>query len=311
MREMVLNHASVDAPEQDRETVVGWLVGLSIGMQQLIANGAASARLRTSKELGETCCLPGYTLLDALHGVRTAGYRDEYRSLARLITKPPLLREIAADVRDRFLGAEGVSVVGEDGDPLVLCAIADWIAVGLPSAPCWDRDSLTVEFYELLPDASLSPASESIDNLTRRCHAGPIAERHRKKLAHGSDPTSLWRDRHLCFPDLAFGPGVEANLRRYATNFSTVVGKLMDIHEAATKWKERGGPAPPWRTMVTDESQSLAPTQRNARRFRSHRGTTELFTWHARFGRGGRIHLRFDGDTREVEIGYIGPHLPM
>ena len=311
MREMVLNHASVNAPEQDRATVVEWLVDLSVGMQELVAGSVASAQLRTSKDLHETRCLPDYSLRDALHGVLRAGYRDEYRSLLRLITKPPLLRDTAADVRDRFLGAEGVSVAGEDGAPLVLCAIADWVAVGLPSAPCWDRDRLTVEFNELLPDESLAPALESIDSLTRSCHAGPIAERHREKLAYGSDPASLWRDRRLCFPDLAFGPGVEADLQRYATYFSTVVGRLMDIHEAAARWKEQGGPAPPWRTKVTDESRGLAPTQLNARRFRSYRGATELFTWHARFGKGGRIHLRFDADTREVEVGYIGPHLPM
>ena len=311
MREMVLNHASVDAPEQSREAVVDWLVDLAAGIQELIANSVTSRDLRTSRELHETRCLPNYSLYDAVQGVRDAGCVDEYRSLARLVGKSPLLRDMASDVRDRFLGAEGVSVAGEDGAPLVLCAIADWVAVGLPSAPCWDRDRLTVEFNELLPDESLAPASESIDSLTRSSHAAPIAERHREKLAYGSDPASLWRDRRLCFPDLAFGPGVEADLQRYATYFSTVVGRLMDIHEAAARWKEQGGPAPPWRTKVTDESQSLAPTQLNARRFRSHSGTIELFTWHARFGKGGRIHLRFDADTREVEIGYIGPHLPM
>ena len=39
-------------------------------------------------------------------------------------------------------------------------------------------------------------------------------------------------------------------------------------------------------------------------------GTRETFEWHARFG-DGRIHLRFDPQSREVEIGYIGPHLPL
>ena len=28
----------------------------------------------------------------------------------------------------------------EDGEPLVLCAITDWIAVGFPSDPVWDSD---------------------------------------------------------------------------------------------------------------------------------------------------------------------------
>ena len=47
------------------------------------------------------------------------------------------------------------------------------------------------------------------------------------------------------------------------------------------------------------------------RRFRSHLGVRELFEWHARFGNSGRIHLRWDPKSREVEIGYIGNHLPL
>lgn len=311
MREMVLNHASVWAAGQRRESVVGWLADLSAGLQKLIDEEVASAQLRTHKELHETPCLPDYSLLDAILGVRAAGYRDEYLSLARLASKSPLLRDTAADVQGRFLGAEGVSLSGEEGDPLVLCAITDWIAVGLPSAGSWDCDCLTVEFDELLPDETFSSTSELIDNLTRSQHAAPIGERHRERLARGGDPASLWRDKHLWFPDIAFGPGVESNLQDCAAHFGTVVGKLIDINAAAAEWKVQGGPAPLWRSKVTDESPSLARKHRNARRFRSHRGTIERFTWHARFGRGGRIHLRFDAEVREVEIGYIGRHLPI
>ena len=47
-----------------------------------------------------------------------------------------------------------------------------------------------------------------------------------------------------------------------------------------------------------------------ARRFKSVNGEPMLFAWHARFGRGARIHLRFDARTRQIEIGYIGVHLP-
>ena len=49
---------------------------------------------------------------------------------------------------------------------------------------------------------------------------------------------------------------------------------------------------------------------REARRFKSVNGEPMLFAWHARFGRGARIHLRFDARTRQIEIGYIGVHLP-
>ena len=52
------------------------------------------------------------------------------------------------------------------------------------------------------------------------------------------------------------------------------------------------------------------PSLRKARRFRSADGERHLFEWHARFGSGMRIHLRFDPRTLEIEIGYVGRKLP-
>ena len=74
-----------------------------------------------------------------------------------------------------------------------------------------------------------------------------------------------------------------------------------------------GGATPRWKCNVTPESDSVMnnATLRESRRFGSHYGTRELFEWHARFGSGGRIHLRFNPHAREVEIGYIGQHLPL
>ena len=70
---------------------------------------------------------------------------------------------------------------------------------------------------------------------------------------------------------------------------------------------------PQWGSNVTSESKSVmkTPKLRDARKFRSRKGSSELFMWHARFGNSGRIHLHFEASTYEVEIGYIGPHLPL
>ena len=81
--------------------------------------------------------------------------------------------------------------------------------------------------------------------------------------------------------------------------------------DAVDAWRD--GAAPPWTCKVTPESDRVMshPSLREARRFRSGDGTPVLFEWHARFGSGGRIHLRFDASVREVEIGYVGGHLPL
>ena len=308
---MILNHASLFAPDSDQRCISAWLKDVAGGMGQLVREGVAQTNLRMERSQHETLCLPGYSLHDAYQGLRSRGFRDEYLFLVRLVTKVPLWSEGAEDLQDRLLLSEE-QTLGDRGAPLVLCAMVDGIAVGFPSRPVWDCDRVTVGFIELLPDASPEETSEEVDQLTRAAHAGPICERHRDRLRAGSTPATLWEYREEVFPNLLFGPGVEADLKEYASLFQTIVGKLVDLDRSAGEWKAEGGPAPRWRTKVTpeDADQMKNAAFRATRRFPSHDGARRTFEWHARFGSSGRIHLRFDRQSREVEIGYIGPHLP-
>ena len=313
MREMILNHASVFAPNSDRSSISQWLKDVTRGMGQLVRDNAARNNLRMNQGLQETWCLPDYSLWDAFQGLRGSGSRDEYLFLVRLVTRVPLLAETEEDVKDRFLACEEQILPQGDGDPLVFCAIVDGIAVGFPTKPIWDCNRITVRFNELLPDGSIEETSDEIDQLTRATHADPICERHRVRLRAGSNPVSLWENREEIFPNLAFGPGVEANLKDFANLFPTILGKLVALDQSAGEWQIKGGPVPPWKTKVTPESDPVMedPKLRDARKFQSYLGRREMFEWHARFGSSGRIHLRFDPVSREVEIGYIGPHLPL
>ena len=313
MREMVLNHASVLVPNASRDEIADRLKDLAAGMGQLVAGKVVRIGLRSRGHMHETFCSPGYSLYEAYQDLRRSGHREEFRFLVGLSVKAPLLHDVEECLEGRFRACEERTLPLDDGEPLVLCAIADWIAVGFPSEPIWDRDRITIRFNELLPDETIEEASEEIDQLTRSAHAGPICDRHRERLLAGSDPLTLWENRKTVFPHLVFGPDVEGNLKDQAYLFSTIVWKLKDLDRSAREWRDVGGPAPPWKTKVTPESTVKMKNRsfREARRFRSHGGTRETFEWHARFGDGGRIHLRFDPDSRKVEIGYIGPHLPL
>lgn len=309
MREMVLNHASLGSPDQ--HTAVGWLKEVTVGMTMLVRDEIAEPTLRMRQSHAEILCLSNWSLWDALQELRKGGARDEHLFFARLTSKVPLLCDIDHEVADRFRACEATTLPPEDGEPLVLCAITDDIAVGFPSAPVWDCDQLTIHFDELLPDGSIGEASEIIDNLTRSAHVQPICERHRAGLRDQfTTAAALWNGKEQAFPNLIFGPEVEGHLSSL-NDLQVVVKRLASLNESASEW--RGGPMPTWKSKVTPESQSVMddPRLREARRFRSHRGTRELFEWHARFGSGGRIHLRFDPSSLEVEIGYIGLHLPL
>lgn len=313
MREMILNHASLFAPDSDRHSISTWLKDVAVGMSQLVSEGVVHASLRTAKHPSDTLCLADYTYFDACIDLQRSNHRDEYVFLMRMASKYPLLDDVGEEVRDRFLGCQELKLADKDGEPLVLCAINDGIAVGFPSTPTWDSDRLTVEFEELLAGETIGQASEEIDQLTRAGHAYGICDRHRDRIRVPNDPKTLWEERRELFPGLIFGPGVQDNLRTCANRLSTVAAKLLDLDRSAQEWRVAGGPAPSWRTKVTPESEGLKrfPKLLAARRFQSHIGSRELFEWHARFGSGGRIHLRFDPRSREVEVGYIGNHLPL
>ena len=243
MREMVLNHASLHAP--DRHTAVEWLKDVTSGMTLLILHKVTESTLRMSRSLHETHCMPAWSLWDALLELRKAGALEEYLFLVRLSTKVPLLSDSAQDVVDRFLGCEAKVLPPEDGAPLVMCAITDGIAVGFPFDG-WDRDQLSVSFNEMVDDESIGEASETVDNLTRSAHARSICERHRPDPLQCKDSAELWGTREKRFPNLKFGPEVESHLRVLgAAVLQTVIKRLRSLDKWAGEGRTIGSTATP------------------------------------------------------------------
>ena len=313
---MVLNHASLSSGGP-REAV-RWLGGMARGMAGLVGAGVVERVLRTAKAATEIPAHAGWSLFDCYQGLRQAGLRDEHVFLLRLTSKTPLLTEVAEDIKSRFLDCGALdcdtrALSSEEGEPLVLCAVSHAVAVSFPSEAVWDRDRLTVRFNELLPNGELGEAEEEIDNLARPGHSAPILGRHREALYRQcSSGLEMWVHRRQVYPHLLFGPDVEAQIERMdAGLLSVVMNRLAQLNEATGEWE--AGPAPSWPCKVTPENEKTMANRRlrQARTFRSTTGTRQTFEWHARFGSGGRIHLRFEAKARVVEIGYIGRHLPL
>ena len=108
---------------------------LAEGIQRLLEARVVQRSLRTARNLYDTQCLPGYSLFDAYLELRSREYREEFRLFMGLNDRQPLQIEIGPDMEDRFLACEEQTLPAPDGEPLVLCAIADWIAIGFPSEP--------------------------------------------------------------------------------------------------------------------------------------------------------------------------------
>lgn len=315
MREMVLNHLSVNAPDSSLIQINQWLNDLVCGMSQLIKYNVAANYFRIAKDMHEIQCLVDYSLLDVCRELRKQHRSEESLLFMKLASKYPLLHDLESHISDRYWGCDARALPKTDQQPFILCAIANFIAIGFPSKPDWNCDKLIVQFDELLPDdaATIICVSEEIDQLTRSVHSESIIERNRRCFLKSANSDELWKQRAAIFPHLGFGLGVEQNLKRHSNWYFTIVRKLMDLDRSARDWHVEGGPVPKWTTKVTQESNSVLSNDklRRARMFCSSRDTSELFDWHARFGSGGRIHLRLDAATKQVEIGYIGPHLPL
>ncbi len=294
-------------------TAAGWLKGVVQGVADLVDGRVVTKSLRTRVPFSQIPLGAGVSLQDRMYQMLAVGYREEALFLMRLGARYPLLDDLSDEAVDRFLGCEILGLEADDGEPLVLCAHLDWIAVGVPSTEAWDRDRLTVRFKEMLPDGTMRAVAERIDHLARPGHAVLIRGRHLEQMQKGLDVQTFWGAHHNAFPHLAFGPDVERQISALARVFPTVARRLAELDVAAAEWSERGGPAPRWQSEVSPESPSVMknPRLRRERIFRSVQGGTALFEWHARFGNVGRIHLRFTASSREVEIGYIGPHLPL
>ena len=311
MREMVLNHASL--PGYSKRQASDQLMDLVRGMARLVSSSVAMSSLRTTRPIHEIACDEQNSFFDIWILLRANGAVEEFRFLMGLTTKTPMLTELGEDVRGRFLACEEQTLRQEDGKPLLLCALTNWIAVGFPKEP-WDNDSIVVRFEELLPNDAVRIEEEMVDYLGRRDHADAIVRRHAENTRAGFDVQLLWEQREVAFPYLQFGPDVREHLEDVNPgHIHTVLRRLAELHASAERWRDSGEAAPLWSCKVTGESQSVRnnPSLREARRFRSNSGEGELFLYHARYGNSGRIHLRWDRSGYLVEIGYIGRHLPL
>ena len=301
---MVLNHASLVSP--DEHTCLRWLQDLAIGMSTLSGQRIVRNALHSSRPLLETLCLPDYSFFNAILELPTTA-RDERVYLLSLITNTPLLQGLAPEVKDQFLRCETHPMPPDDGEPLLLCALQGWIAVGFPSSSDWERDEISITFRELQHDGEWEEVQEVVDHLASSSHSAAICERHALRTRNGS-PEEQWEKRDAVFTCLRFGRDVEHNIRSQQTLLPRILDKLHSLNEDAAAWQVTGGTMPQWSRHVTPEH----PSVRHLRVFMSYTGEHRVFEWHARYSNGsngGRIHFRVEADTRTIEVGYIGPHL--
>ena len=294
---------------------VGYLPELARGIAQLERSQVVLKSLRMAHSPHQLLLRDGRSLFDAFRECGRHGWREESQYLMSLSARVPIGVGLRGHVRDRMQLSEMPGLRREEGEVLLVCALCEWISVSLPCESLWDSDTLTIDFLELLSDDSFVRVSNSVDNIARSEHAKLIIMRVRLQLQIAcSDAASLWEQRTAMFPHLVLGPDVRKDLSALNPGLiGTVINRLAELDRTANDWTEQKDSSPPWRCKVTPESRSVMdhPQKASTRHFRSVHGGRRSFYWHARFGSGGRIHIRFDQETFEIEVGYIGMHLPL
>ena len=301
---MVLNHVSLASP--NKHTCLHWLQDLAVGMSTLSGQRVVRNILHSSRPLHEVLCLPGWSFSNAIVELPPIA-RDERVYLLSLITNAPFGVGLTPVVKDQFLRCETYPMPPDDGEPLLLCALLGWVAVGFPSSSNWEHDAINITFRELLANDEWEETQETIDHLASSLHSAAIYDRHYTRTRNGS-PEEQWEKRDAVFTYLRFGRDTEHNIGSQQSLLPRIIDKLHSLNKDAATWQVTGGTMPQWSRHVTPEHASV----RHLRVFMSYTGEHRLFEWHARYSNGsngGRIHFRVEADTRTIEVGYIGPHL--
>lgn len=318
MRQFVLNHASLVAESQ--ADVVPLLKDVVEGMAILVKKNVADAILHSDNP--QIRCPAPLPLIDFIWSDTLEIEKELKIFLSKIISKISTFDNLEENYKDRFIGCDylsssssegrSISLTPDEGAPLVLCAVTDWIATGFATND-WDCKQIEVHFNEIQDDSSFENVYEFVDNLTRQCHASYIIKNHCDKIQSALSIDTFWNYKFSAFPSLRFGYDVEKHISNLQVRYlSPLIKKLASLDQSCEQWKKEDLDFPKFNCKVSKESESVRnnPNLYNLRVFASSDGSRKFFEWHARFGSSGRIHFRILEDNKKIEIGYIGPHLP-
>lgn len=307
MRELVLNDACLPGGALSVPEAAGMVADVERGLLRLISRRHALQSMRLSASTDQVMVAPGVTLAAALMHL-LASTDDAGRLMTRLATKYPVENDVE---HGEFEALVEWTIPAHPGSlPLVLCARSGRIAVTISDDAAWTVDPLHLAVAKD-PDASATTTAVEVDNVFSDASAEALAMRLTAALAAVATPAELWRDRAVLFPNLDFGPGVEGDLADLqATEYDSAVSRLGEIERAVGAWRPGDG-YPAYASSVTYESKRTMREYGYRRVFRSSDGSDRTFERHARLANGYRLHLREVPAARRVEIGYIGPHLPI
>jgi hypothetical protein len=315
----VFNRASVDPRAASRDQARNALVNMAKGLSTLEAGLADQfndnlPRLRCFQDLmtvqvssESNAC---YTVFDAALDIQ----KDDVEVFQYLVTLqsmvpadsgvPDELEVAVIDFTADCPVADFEHCFDAARDALVdfaVAAILPGVLTSLGIDKLWDADVLALQH---------KGAAYHVDHVANVDHANICVRRRRENLFETLTSRNFGELAQRAFPNLSFGVDVPDQIRKFSANVLPLAfSRLRDLDTRVSDWK-RSEMLPERLPMITPESKGTMDRYGNNRVFRNAQGAKATFECHMWIDKGHRIHLiKHDGE-RQIEVGYIGHHLP-
>ena len=237
--------------------------------------------------------------------------RDLRSFFLKISTKVNFEQNVSNAVKEQFY-LSGFHFEQLQASGLGLAWLLHTTAVSLPSEECWLQTHVPVRHTWFENQETERVEDVEVLNLSKMTHV-PVISDEMTGRAQGTlkgQPPALAERKADCFPHLTFGLDVDTQIAKLSVEILRMtIAKLIVLDAAVRNWR-RGRMEEPILPKVNTESEATMQRYGKEREFRSAGGEKKVFNLHAMMGSGYRVHFRIDKEHKNLEIGYIGEHLP-
>ena len=318
MSDYVLNSASVAEPYEEVEDARTDLAALLRALALLDSDSALLPSLRLNTDpwvqvlvrLNSSTTISLGELAHSFYGSSDHDLASFFDSLNRSIPSEHGLDEVSVNAilrltpeqpaPDYELTFDSVLASGLDG---IICAALNFTLIGLLRCELWKFDRM-----------GFTSGSEVFlfDHVAEPSHAAAISARRLDALRSGLTIPSFWSLRTRVFPNLTFGLDVQGQMKKIDTRcLSLIFIRLAELNQRTKIWRDSNSEAfPDGLSEIKGETTRTMKRYGEDRVFRGQDGIKRTYEDHIWIDRGNRIHLILNRESKNVEVGYIGHHLP-
>jgi len=310
MRDLVFNDACLDVPFATVGHAVAATSRCIKGIKNLIADDVVRRAIRLPGNAHDIKLGNQFSLFDVVVAILKQPELKDHGSLfLSLLQLTPIDVGVSDETINQMLACKIQDKPNWWG--LLLCALSNGVAVSIDPNDAWDFNTIELSLQYFDASGSSVTKKETIDHLSKEGHAAPIVQRHKKKLGKALKQDQFWDQKDHLFPSLLFGLDVRDHIKGLGPEpFSAAIDRLFELDASSNRWNKAREAKPKYASKVSGESRKTMQQYGEFRIFRNSEGKNSTFELHARIADGHRIHIIEHEVRRQIEVGYIGHHLP-